>query len=493
MSTGVEQRLSDMLRNRADRVTPAPDPWTSFTTTERHGVRVRRVRQAALGVAAAVVAAGLTAAAVNGLIPLPSSDGDGTQPAAKRMSLLWNEPPRGSLAGDSAWITGMREAVVNVSALEDETRVVLGGAGGVRILYAGDVAGHRVALAALTVRDSEGDHPRFEWYTGEDAAAPAAMSIGNTEADALQDVTVTGNGDMRKTGYLVAVAPRGATVEVSFGATYRADGRLDRRWRTVGSDGTAVVEVPAFQENPAIAVRATLDGRVLAGSGPAMQGTYSEQRAGEDWELAEERDRRSTNREITSAALAAEADAGLGRGPVDTELAAGYIASAFDMAHLSTKGTRVTIRTGSVAGNPGAVVILTPEGGGTVVLGENEGTGHWNLRLLAPAAGALDRPYAWRFLVYDDTRDSELLVGSEQVAVSAPPTTHRAEIVVDGSTRPVTLDARGFGTATVPLSAEATVRAYAADGTLLGESPVYDASADDGDLPGATRTSRLVD
>jgi hypothetical protein len=61
-----------------------------------------------------------------------------------------------------------------------------------------------------------------------------------------------------------------------------------------------------------------------------------------------------------------------------------------------------------------------------------------------------------------------------------------------GTPVPVTLDASGAGRTTVPPDQPATVTAYAADGRLLGSTPVPLFESDSSRLPGDTPGTRVV-
>jgi len=362
----------------------------------------------------------------------------------------------------------------------------------VRVLFAGDVAGRRLALVRLILRYRGHTTPTLEWLQGEVDASPGTMRSVNTgiTADMTQDCVEDWHG----TGYLAVVAPSGSTIRVSLGVTFRADGRLERTWRTAGSDGIALRELPAAPQRILVAVRASRRGQLLSGNGSGPR----------DWS-AQRNTSAAPDGGPSLAPYRAIIDRYLPPGPVDLPWArtmAERLRGALALYGLKLDQVTVTVRFEMTAGSPRYLMTLTPKGGGTLVLANSGGHGFQQgfLELLAPAKGAVDRPYAWRQL------DLLLRHATKQVMVSVPSGAVRAEMVVDGTPHPLTVDARGFAGTQVPLTARATVRAYGADGRLLGETPLPDEAGSPfpytenvgglwnvGVVPGETRGTRLVD
>jgi hypothetical protein len=111
-----------------------------------------------------------------------------------------------------------------------------------------------------------------------------------------------------------------------------------------------------------------------------------------------------------------------------------------------------------------------------------------DLRLLLPEAGVDRRPIAWRMRA--EGKDDR----TDQVIVTGPPGTKRLELAATGSA-PVSLtpDATGAAIASVTPFGEATVTAYAADGTRIGSTPVPPFESDLGGLPGDDAKTRIVE
>jgi hypothetical protein len=132
------------------------------------------------------------------------------------------------------------------------------------------------------------------------------------------------------------------------------------------------------------------------------------------------------------------------------------------------------------------ITVQTPDGGtlvyGTYLDGQTIG-----LRLLVPAAGAENRPYA--FWIKGDHPAPEITT----LLVIAPANAARAELVIGGQVRPVDLDPTGAAVTSLPLDTPASVRAYDADGKLLGQTPVQPSKAAYGPgLPGESPATRVV-
>jgi hypothetical protein len=169
----------------------------------------------------------------------------------------WPDLPRGSLAGDSAFL----QAAQNLGwpngrpspPVASRTVVFAGDEGGVRwVLVAGPVDGQLTG----------------QWFAGPAGAAPDTLA-GETQED-LQGGLPLGHTHLDATGasLLVLTAP-GNDVQVSPGVLVDADGKVHRDYASVPvHDGVAVVHETGAYAGSAVRFR-VLHGGVLAGHGPS--------------------------------------------------------------------------------------------------------------------------------------------------------------------------------------------------------------------------------
>ena len=110
-----------------------------------------------------------------------------------------------------------------------------------------------------------------------------------------------------------------------------------------------------------------------------------------------------------------------------------------------------------------------------------------DLRLLLPAAGVDRRPIAWRMRA--EGKDDR----TGQVIVVAPAGAARVSLTEAGAAPvPVVLDPGGSGIATLAPDTTASVTAYAADGSVLGSTPVPAFETNSGGIPGDDLKTRVV-
>lgn len=464
----VEDVLRTGLASRADGLGHEPDPWGRFAAAERVHRRRRR-RRAALAVTSVVAVAGLVQTNV---LPLPGWAPTVPVTALAGSAALRDAPTRGSLAGDATWQDGLRALVQDVEDPEGVYRV--GNRKDVRVLFAGDVPGKRLALLVVPLRLGVLTVEDTQWYEGPVGAAPAQMQKGansGTPEDVASRVDVGDTG-----GLVMVIGPPGAQVEVSTAVRFGADGRLVRDWQQVGADGVGWLELPASRRLPQVAARVFRDGRPVFDGTVPVSGAYEAPVAsGPQLSDVEVDDRRG--------------------GPPPAPLLRQAVAHAFLTTALDPRTTRVRVPwAGEVRGQAALVLTLQPRAGGVLVFtqrlvsrsSDETGTAQ-DLRLLLPAEGAEARPLAWRLRA--DTGEAE----TSQVVVVAPAGASRADLVSGGRSTPVQLDASGAGLAELEPSAEGVVRAYRRDGTLLGELQVPPFETDSSGVPGSTRGTRVVD
>ncbi|GAA3247746.1 hypothetical protein ACFO1B_38885 [Dactylosporangium siamense] len=464
MTEHVAAALRAALTDEAAKAITAEDPWPRFAARETRHRRQRRIRRSAV--------AGLLLVAVgiqSNVVPLPGwMPGVAVAAAPSRLSA---GPPRGGLAGDVAWQDGLRRQVKDMQDPEGWWRV--GDRGTIRVVYAGDVPGMRLALVLVPLHFGVIRSWTLVWYAGPTGAAPEQMEQhSNTNADTPVATLLHGSAD--RGGVAVVVGPPGSTVTISGGATYSAAGTVDRKLLATSADGSgvAVAELPAGGP-PRLATRITVDGAVSFEGG--LDGGWSG-RFGSGTDPSPEM--------LDAAARDA-------RGPgLDRDRFLRFASTALNDSRLEVED--VTLRllwTGTVNGQPAALLSVQPHGGGVIVYAMHGGVDwlRFDLRLLLPAAGAFERPIGWRLRA--EGKDTQ----TDQVVVVAPPGAASVTVTAGGSSpAPVPLDASGAGTTTVPPGNPAVVTAYTSGGVTIASTPLHVLDTDMGQLPGDTPGTRVV-
>ncbi len=461
MSPQIESVLRTSLTAEADAVPVSPDPWPGFTRRESRHRRTRRARRVAV---AAVVAAVL--GFQSGLVPLPGwAPGiaiAGTAPA------LADSPTRGSLAGDTAWLDGMRHEIDDVQDPGELWKV--GDRSKIKFLYAADVEGRRLSLALVPLRFGFITDWALIWYDGPAGAAPAAM-VEAGRSDSGEPIMTYVMSSADEPGLAVVVAPAGSTVSLARGFTYTPEGRVEHGEPVTQAPGTglAEVELPPSPVRESIIATVVRDGRTLFHGELGGGWTGSGAQAAPD----------------------ATIDAALRGSTFDRETFRRWVDTALMDARLPGPGTTVELRwTGTVNAAPAALFTLRRPGTGVLAYAMHGSATSFrqDLRVLLPAAGVDERPLAWRMRA-EGSDDA-----TEQLVVTAPRGAARVDLTVPGSA-PVTvpLDANRFGTTTLAPAAQAAVTAYRADGTELATTPVLPLETDSGGLPGDDLKTRIVD
>ncbi|MBM2623309.1 hypothetical protein JIG36_48210 [Actinoplanes sp. LDG1-06] len=459
----TESLLKDALAAEADMLGDTGDPWTGFERRER---RHRNQRRARIGGAAVVVAAAVGVQA--GVVPLP-----GWAPGitvAGFNAVLNQGPVRGSLAGDKAFLEDMRRQFKDVEDPGETWRIA--DRNQIQFVYAADVGDRRLVLALVPLRFGFLEDRALIWYDGE-AGSPASRMTEGGRSDGGETVMTYSQRSADGPGVLVVVAPQGSTVAVSEGFRYTPDGRVEHNPADVQPAGTGLAELvlPAVKSPPETKITVT-DGADILYEGGAGGGwsSNSEQRLDEFPE-------------------ATVAKARNGR-PFDLETLTRWANAALQDARIGADGTALTVRwTGTVNGQPAALLTVHPQGGGVLAYAFHGAAGAYrqDLRLLLPAEGADERPIAWRMRAEDgDDR-------TDTVIVTGPAGATRLTMQ-QGTAAPVqlTLDATGAATASVPPAEEAHVTAYGENGSEMGTTPVPPFEYDSGGIPGDTPKTRVV-
>jgi hypothetical protein len=466
MTEYVESALRHTLTREGEALPVSDDPWPRFDQREGAHRRARRVR--------GVVAAGVLAAAVGiqtNVVPLP-----GWAPGiavASPWSALAKTPMRGGLATDAAWLASFRRQIKGVREPEGLWKVANRDA--IRVVYADDVPGHRVALVLVPLRLGLITDWHLTWYVGPAGAAAGGMEeSGGTEPN--EPVATWMESDASSGGVAVVVGPAGSTVTISSGWSYSPKGVVEHR-QTTSSDGNGigVAVLPPSGLAPGVTTRVTRDGKEVY-AGPVYGGW-----AGSDDAIA--------SQEPTDAMLAAAGQGARGPG-LDRAVLASFVSVALQDSRLAAGDVTVRLRwSGTVDGQPAGLFTVQPSGGGVLAYAMHGSatSARTDLRLLLPAAGAEQRPIAWRMRAEgkDDRTDRVIVVapaGAATVSITA----------AGGTAAPVALDAAGFGTTTVPPDQAATVTSFAAGGSFLSSTPVPPFENDSSGLPGDTPKTRVV-
>ena len=462
MSPQIETLLRDSLTSAAEGVPESSDPWPGFARQERHHRRSRRIRRTAVAAAIAAVVG-----FQSGLVPLP-----GWAPGiaiASRPDLLADSPTRGNLAGDTAWLAGLRQEIKDVQDPGELWKV--GDRSKIKFLYAADFAGRRLSLALVPLRFGFVTDWSLIWYEGDAGAAPAAMEEGG-RSDGASTIETTMSTRSDGPGYAVVVAPAGSTVSLSRGFAYTPEGRVahgDPVTFAPGS-GVAELELPPTPISEGVTATVVQNGRTLyqGGLSGGWSGTGSLQEAGD---------------QMVDDALRGQT--------FDRETLRRWINSALMDARLPAEGTTVTLRwTGTVNNAPAALFTLQRKDTGVLAYAMHGGPDSFrqDLRMLLPAADAESRTLAWRMRA--EGKDDR----TDQLNVVAPQGSAYVTLTVPGAAPgSVRLDAAGFGTTTLAPDAPASVAATTEDGRRLLATPVLPFETDSGGLPGDTTKTRIVE
>ena len=276
--------LTAELRLLVERVARPPfDPEAAAASMSREAAG-RRTRRWLTGTAAGALAATVVTAAVlpHDRSSAPSADVAVDVPA--RPIRIHDLPPRGSLAGDTAFLDGVRAL-----PWENETFGEDGAPGYAmpsfrRVVYAGDVPGGRWALVVGSSSssgsrigpDGSGDLLQA-WFTGPPGAAPDQMTLSSYPVGVPPELPVALLDP--RTGALVVVAAPGDAVEVSEHSVIAADGSRSRPYEPADTtDGIATTGIdPGDLGLPyAMSYRVLRGDTVVASSSPEWVMTSDE-------------------------------------------------------------------------------------------------------------------------------------------------------------------------------------------------------------------------
>ena len=237
----LETELRDRLASAAGRADRWDDDWAAADDVidRRRGEKRRRaVSGAAVACAAAVVV--LVPVLTGGLGADSSAPpaGGATATATATAEEVWSGPTRGSLARDEAF----RAAVTTLGWAGQPAHPPL--QADRRVVFAGDLAGHRWALVAGEVDGQL----QGTWYVGS-AGTPAGLlqPIAGPQqlgTDGVASAVAVDPGTGMPDEVLVLARP-GDQVSFSSGLTVDADGRVHRDYTPADvRDGVATQAVP---------------------------------------------------------------------------------------------------------------------------------------------------------------------------------------------------------------------------------------------------------
>ncbi|NEK58862.1 hypothetical protein GCU56_13390 [Geodermatophilus sabuli] len=265
------------MTGERDQVPPAPG-------ADGRGASRRLLAWATVGCVVLAVLVPLVVRADRAPAPAPAATppptaastarGVGVPAAADVLGL----PTRGSLAGDPAFVAGVRQLPWNDAGAPPDR--LQPDPGTRRVVFAGDVPGGRWALVAgrnpLLAAESPGAPPApggrglvAAWFAGPPGATAEQMRLRGVPRGVAGDRPAALLDPLA--GALVVLGAPGDVVEVSDHPVVSADGRVSRSYRPVAApDGVAVVALPPAElpSVSAVAYQVVRDGALLIRTEP---------------------------------------------------------------------------------------------------------------------------------------------------------------------------------------------------------------------------------
>jgi hypothetical protein len=453
----LEGRLRD-LRVRADELPPAPADLAGTIRARHHRQRRTELRLAAAGLAVMLLFIGVPVitSALSGSGSETANPSSTT--AGETEKVLLDEPTRGSLATDDAWLAGVaaRDLVPSGSAGAPATGAVPEESVELRTTaFAGDVPGGRVALVVAMLRD--GDMVQA-WFTGPTGAGPTEMALTefgsapSREPLALLDVPDPATGR----GVLVVVAFPGDEVEVKIGQEVTASGEIRERWQPVPTEngaGALGLDVPISWAQQNAQLRIAPEGEDWQHTSPRLSQRAIEAEETASPDLADPRGLRGLVDEGQLRTSVEHLVARFGSSPAElglTILAAGPVGG-------TTANTLLLGATFPSGATTGLLAVYPSENGVSqppTVFQSMTST------VTAPAGTALlDRVFAVEL--------------AEVLTVSGPMTGTQAEVYDDAGTLLATVPlVQGAGAGFLPPQVPTLVRILDGSGALVTSAPV---------------------
>jgi hypothetical protein len=269
------RRLRDLRVRGHDLAPPPSDLAQAVRARHRRQRRTGLWRLAAAGVAVALLVLGVPVLASSLDAQLPETADPSAETPRWTGRVLYEQPTRGSLAGDEDWLAGIaaRELVPgDPAAAPSPGRLPDPAVQQRAVAFAGDVPGERVALVVARLW---GGRVIQAWFTGPRGAEPDEMTM-----TLLRDAPSTGPlslldlPDPASDRYvLVVVAFPGDEVELMTGRTVTAAGETLGRWEPVPTEdgvGTLSLDVPVIWLQDNAQVRIARDGEYTAAFAPRL-------------------------------------------------------------------------------------------------------------------------------------------------------------------------------------------------------------------------------
>ncbi|MBQ0988832.1 hypothetical protein KBX08_01845 [Micromonospora sp. H61] len=143
----VDDELSRALAELSRTLTPQPDPYGRATARYRRS-RQRRVGGLVLVLAVSVGSTAFAIASPGRTTQLPADPSESIAPVLAWSDRLLQSPPRGAVAGDDSYVRQLSEQLLAAQRRGEFSRLTVP-VSGVKVLFADDVDGHRIALAAF--------------------------------------------------------------------------------------------------------------------------------------------------------------------------------------------------------------------------------------------------------------------------------------------------------------------------------------------------------
>jgi hypothetical protein len=436
---GVLALLHEAIEHRTG-TQPLSPVWPRIERGLRRQRLRRRARNAGKAGAGLLAVVALLAGVQNGVVPYPRWAAV-PMPAAGSGSALADGVTRGSLAGDAAFLRGLRQRVAG--ELEEpapgEALSVPPAASDVDVIYAADVGAYRIALIEGRWTHGAFTVPNQSWYVGPAGAAPGDLTSmrGGEPEDVVSFITYgvnpPGLSDITTKPSVVVLSAAPVEVRLRLPVEYGADGTARLRTITVEPDADGVYQ--------AVVPRA------------GSYGVYVE------------------GREVQTAATVQRTQPVAGATPPvrggetpDQEALASGLSSALYAADLPDKETPCRLlRYGTAGGERYAVVAMTAPSGARVLavvqhVGESET--HVVSGTVLPSGRPLDSAsIAWP------------LPDAARLGVLGPVGASTA-VLLDGEQQEVGRTALADGFTVAERLSATSVRFLDADGRVVGEIPV---------------------
>jgi hypothetical protein len=235
--------LAARLTRLAETRTGDSRPWPRVDQALRRSHRRRVAGASAVAAAGVLVAVAVT----GGLLSSPSLRSAPVAPAAPtadRAPLTLKEAGLtgavgGSLAGDTAWQTALRDQVIALTAERGQTPVA--SRNDVLVLWAGDLDRHRYAVVEFrTPKSAQSNRPQWNSGTLQGPIGAAADSMRFSAWSSSSSAIPTAPEASFNPGVVLVTAPRATGVQVASARRFGPTGKVSTTWRSLPKQGDAV-------------------------------------------------------------------------------------------------------------------------------------------------------------------------------------------------------------------------------------------------------------